>query len=63
MVENDLGDEYDASDTETESISDEEPPRRRAKRDNQGEKPAATIFTARCGRQWTSEEPSKEKCQ
>ena len=61
VAEKDSGDESDASDTETESISDGEPPRRRAKREHQVEKPAAIIFTARSGRQWTSEEPPKRK--
>ena len=40
---------------------DAEPSRRRAKREHQVEKPAAVIFTARSGRQWTLEEPLKRK--
>ncbi len=61
MVEKDSGDESDASDIETDNISDEEPPRRRAKREHQMEQSRAKIFTARSGRQWTTEEPPKRK--
>ena len=39
---------------------DAEPSRRRAKREHQVEKPAAVIFTARSGRQWTSEESAEK---
>jgi hypothetical protein len=58
-IEKDSGDESDTSYVETDSISDEEPPRRRAKREKQSERSEVKIYTARSGRQWTTEEPPK----
>jgi hypothetical protein len=60
-IEKDSGDESDTSYVETDSISDEEPPRRRAKREKQSERSEVKIYTARSGRQWTTEEPPKRK--
>ncbi|CAF5197454.1 unnamed protein product, partial [Rotaria magnacalcarata] len=57
MVEKDPGDESDASYVKSDSTSDEEPPRRRAKREQQLKQSEIKIFTARSGRQWTTEEP------
>jgi hypothetical protein len=50
-VEQDSGDESDTSYVDSESTSDEEPPTRRAKREQQVEQPEVKIFTARSGRQ------------
>ncbi|CAM4849271.1 unnamed protein product [Rotaria magnacalcarata] len=61
MVEKDPGDESDASYVKSDSTSDEEPPRRRAKREQQLKQSEIKIFTARSGRQWTTEEPPKRK--
>ena len=61
VVEKDSDDESDASTVETESNSDDEPPRRRAKRQPQVEQSPVQIFTAKSGRQWTSKEPPKRK--
>ncbi|CAM4846679.1 unnamed protein product, partial [Rotaria magnacalcarata] len=61
MVEKDSGDESDASYVKSDGTSDEEPPRRRAKREQQLKQSEIKIFTARSGRQWTTEEPPKRK--
>ena len=61
VVEKDSGDESDASTVESGSISDDEPPRRRAKRQPQVEQSPVQIFTAKSGWQWTSREPPKRK--
>ncbi|CAF4439807.1 unnamed protein product, partial [Didymodactylos carnosus] len=49
VVEKDSGDESDASTVESGSISDDEPPRRRAKRQPQVEQSPVQIFTAKSG--------------
>ncbi|CAF2976423.1 unnamed protein product [Rotaria sp. Silwood2] len=51
VIEKDSGDESDISYVETECFCDEEPPRRRAKREQLVEQPTAKIFTVRSGRQ------------
>jgi hypothetical protein len=60
MVEKDSADESDEN-VETESISDEEPPRRRAKRKPQVKIAPVQIFSSKSGRQWTSKEAPKRK--
>ncbi|CAF1291691.1 unnamed protein product [Rotaria sordida] len=60
-VEKDSGDESDENSVDTESMSDEEPPRRRAKRKPQVKPTPVKIFSSKSGRQWTSKEPSKKK--
>ncbi|CAF4644613.1 unnamed protein product, partial [Didymodactylos carnosus] len=54
-VEKGSGDESDPGYLETDSISDDEPPKRRVKRGKtiEEEKSTAKIFTARSGRQWS----------
>ena len=59
MVEKDSGDESDENSVETESTSDEEPPRRRAKRKLQVKPTWVKIFSSKSGRQWASREPPK----
>ncbi|CAF1645353.1 unnamed protein product [Adineta ricciae] len=54
VVVKDSGDESDASTGETGSDSDDEPPRRRAKRQPQVEPSSVQIYAAKPGRQWTS---------
>jgi len=62
-VEKDSGDKSDENSVETESISDEEPPRRQAKRKSQVKPTPVKIFSSKSGRQWTSKEPPREKFQ
>jgi hypothetical protein len=57
----DTSDESDENSVETESISDEEPPKRRAKRKPQVKPAPIKIFSLKSGRQWTSKEPPKRK--
>ncbi|CAF3766209.1 unnamed protein product [Rotaria sp. Silwood1] len=61
MVEKDSGDESDTSYVKSESTSDEESPRRRAKREQQLKQSEIKMFTARSGRKWTTEESPKRK--
>ncbi|CAF1049694.1 unnamed protein product [Rotaria sordida] len=60
-VEKDSGDESDENSVDTESMSDEEPPRRRAKRKPQVKPTPVKICSSKSGRQWTSKEPHKKK--
>ncbi|CAF1078567.1 unnamed protein product [Rotaria sordida] len=60
-IENDSGDESDTSYAETEHTSNEEPPKRRPKREPLLERPEVKIFSTRSARQWTTEEPPKRK--
>lgn len=61
VVEEDSGDECGESSVETEDISDEEPPRRRAKCKPQIKRTPVKIFSSKSGRQWISKEPPKRK--
>ena len=60
-VEKDSGDESNTSYVDSGNTSDEEPPKRRAKREQQVKQTEFQIFTARSGRQWTTEEPARRK--
>jgi hypothetical protein len=61
MVEKNSGDKSDENSVETESISDEEPLRHRAKRKPRVKPTPVKIFSSKSGRQWTSKEPPERK--
>ena len=60
-TEQDSGDESETSYAVTEDTSEEEPPKRRFRREEEVQRPECETFIARSGRRWTTEEPAKRK--
>ena len=61
VIKQDSGDKAEDSCIEFESSEDEEPPRRRARHEQQVEQSEAEVFVGRSERRWTTQEPPKRK--
>ena len=61
VIEQDSGDKAEDSCIESESSEDEEPPRRRARDEQQVDQTEVEVFVGRSERRWTTQEPPKRK--